>query len=41
MREEYLEEKYLHTLGQLARFQALMRDVENQKCKYEDHFQKI
>jgi hypothetical protein len=32
-----LEEKYLHTLGQLDRFQALMWDIENQSCEYEDH----
>jgi hypothetical protein len=36
-----LEEKYLHTLGQLDRFQTLMWDVENQNCEYEDRFQKI
>jgi hypothetical protein len=36
-----LEEKYMHTLGQLDRFQALMWDVENQNCEYEDRFQKI
>jgi hypothetical protein len=33
-----LEEKYLHTLGHLDRFQALMWDVEIQNCEYEDHF---
>jgi hypothetical protein len=33
-----LEEKYLHTLGQLDRFQALMWDDENQNCEYEDCF---
>jgi hypothetical protein len=33
-----LEEKYLHTLGQLDRFQALMWDVENQNCEYKDRF---
>jgi hypothetical protein len=32
-----LEEKYLHTFGQLDRFQALRWDVENQNCEYEDH----
>jgi hypothetical protein len=36
-----LEAKYLHTLGQLDRFQAHMWDVENQNYKYEDRFQKI
>jgi hypothetical protein len=36
-----LEEKYLHTLGQPDRFRALMWDIENQNCKYEDCFQKI
>jgi hypothetical protein len=30
-----LEEKYLHTLDHLDRFQALMWDVENQNCGYE------
>jgi hypothetical protein len=36
-----LEGKYLHTLGQLDRFQPLMWDVENQNCEYQDRFQKI
>jgi hypothetical protein len=36
-----LEEKYLHTLGHLDRFQALMWNIENQNCEYEDHLQKI
>ena len=39
--EGSLEEKYAYTLSQVDRFQALMWDVENQNCKYEDRFKKI
>ncbi|KAK1663374.1 hypothetical protein QYE76_051533 [Lolium multiflorum] len=31
-----MEEKYVHTITQVDRFQALMWDMENQKCEYED-----
>jgi SMC interacting uncharacterized protein involved in chromosome segregation len=36
-----LEEKYVHTVSQLDKFQVLMWDVENQNCAYEDLFKKI
>ena len=36
-----LEDKHAYTLAQLDRFQALMWDVENQNCEYEDRFKKI
>ncbi|KAK1680117.1 hypothetical protein QYE76_040965 [Lolium multiflorum] len=36
-----LEEKYVHTVSQLDKFQALMWDVENQNCAYEYLFKKI
>ena len=36
-----LEEKYLHALTQLDKFQAHMWDVENQNCEYEERFKKI
>jgi hypothetical protein len=35
------EEKIFHILTELDRFQALMWDVENKNCEYEDRFNKI
>jgi hypothetical protein len=35
------DEKIFHILPQLDRFQALMWDVENHNCEYEDRFKKI
>ena len=40
-RSKDMEEKIFHILTQLDRFQALMWDVENQNCEYEDRFNKI
>jgi hypothetical protein len=35
-----LEDKRVYYLAQLVRFQALMWDMENQNCEYEDCFKK-
>ena len=36
-----LEARYLHVISELDRCQALMWDVENQNCEYEERFKKI
>lgn len=40
-RLEDLEARYLHVISELDRYQALMWDVENQNCEYEERFKKI
>ena len=36
-----LEDRYLHVISELDMYQALMWDVENQNCEYEERFKKI
>jgi hypothetical protein len=36
-----LEERYIHVISQLDKFQALIWDMENQNCEYEQRFKKI
>lgn len=36
-----LEDRYLHVISELDRYQSLMWDVENQNCEYEERFKKI
>ena len=36
-----LEDRYLHVMSELDRYQTLMWDVENQNCEYEERFKKI
>jgi hypothetical protein len=36
-----LEERYIHVISQLDKFQALVWDQENQNCEYEECFKKI
>jgi hypothetical protein len=36
-----LEDRYLHVISELDRFQFLMWDVENQNWEYEERFKKI
>jgi hypothetical protein len=36
-----LEERYIHVISQLDKFQALISDMENQNCEYEQRFKKI
>ena len=40
-RLEDLEKRYLHVTSELDRHQALLWDVENQNCEYEERFKKI
>jgi hypothetical protein len=40
-RIKYLEERYIHVISQLDKFQALVWDQENQNCEYEERFKKI
>ena len=36
-----LEDRYLHVISELDRYQALMWDIENQNYEYEERFKKI
>ena len=36
-----MEDRYLHVMSELDRYQTLMWDVENQNCEYEERFKKI
>ena len=36
-----MEDRYLHVISELDRYQALMWDIENQNCEYEERFKKI
>jgi len=40
-RLEDLEKRYLHVTSELDKHQALLWDVENQNCEYEERFKKI
>jgi hypothetical protein len=36
-----LEDRYIHVISQLDKFQALVWDQENRNCEYEERFKKI